>query len=155
MLFYQVWISFPHSLLLATLISEWSWGTSMETLLSQNTTILLLPDRQNTMSCRWETITVMRVNLCPKVAHFRNRLFKNKIRMGLKIQYILKGDGLKAHNGMKFSTKDNDNSVSNSTSCPKHYEGAWWFKNCYRNGVRQCSTFVFRMQSYGRILINF
>ena len=43
------------------------------------------------------------------------------------------GDSLNgghSHNGMKFSTKDNDNDNASGDYCPIHYKGAWWFNNC-------------------------
>ena len=40
------------------------------------------------------------------------------------------GDSFTHHNGMKFSTKDNDNE-NYSGNCAIHYPGAWWFNNCF------------------------
>ena len=39
------------------------------------------------------------------------------------------GDGLAHHNGMKFSTRDNDND-NHSINCAQHYHGGWWFEGC-------------------------
>ncbi|KFB48727.1 AGAP012000-PA-like protein [Anopheles sinensis] len=39
------------------------------------------------------------------------------------------GDSLDYHNGMKFSTFDQDND-GYSSSCAKVYYGAWWFRGC-------------------------
>nr|XP_022340177.1 ryncolin-1-like [Crassostrea virginica] len=46
------------------------------------------------------------------------------------------GDGLKRHNGMKFTTKDQDNDPWGK-NCAVEYKGAWWFydsMNCDLNG---------------------
>jgi hypothetical protein len=34
------------------------------------------------------------------------------------------------HNGMKFSTFDNDRDVSGKLNCAVELEGGWWFKKC-------------------------
>ena len=41
------------------------------------------------------------------------------------------GDSLVYHNGMKFSTRDQDNDKRSGRSCSKDYHGAWWYNNCY------------------------
>ena len=42
------------------------------------------------------------------------------------------GDSLaEHHNGMKFSTRDNDNDYYYSLNCAQYFNGAWWFKSCY------------------------
>uniref|UniRef100_K1QU85 Ficolin-2 n=1 Tax=Magallana gigas TaxID=29159 RepID=K1QU85_MAGGI len=46
------------------------------------------------------------------------------------------GDSLAYQNGMKFSTKDQDNDKWNK-HCGVHFQGGWWFKDCeqaYLNG---------------------
>ncbi|XP_059155916.1 fibrinogen-like protein 1 isoform X2 [Physella acuta] len=35
------------------------------------------------------------------------------------------------HDGMPFSTKDQDNDGRYYDSCAEHYKGAWWFNNCF------------------------
>ena len=34
------------------------------------------------------------------------------------------------HNGMKFSTRDNDNDNTGG-NCAQNWNGAWWFNNCF------------------------
>ena len=42
------------------------------------------------------------------------------------------GDSFSYHNGMAFSTKDQDNDLSVSTGyCAPRYKGGWWFNNCH------------------------
>ena len=43
--------------------------------------------------------------------------------------------GVPYHNLMKFSTKDNDNDLSNTTNCAFFYTGAWWYKHCYYSNL--------------------
>ena len=41
-------------------------------------------------------------------------------------------DQLKYHNGMKFSTKDQDNDASPNSHCSVIYgKGGWWYRSCY------------------------
>ena len=59
------------------------------------------------------------------------------------------GDKLSYHNGLKFSTKDQDNDVS-ADNCAFNVRGAWWFGDCrtsdlngvYRNGEDKNSDSV-------------
>ncbi|KFB48802.1 AGAP012000-PA-like protein [Anopheles sinensis] len=43
------------------------------------------------------------------------------------------GDKFSSHNGMKFSTMDQDNDLDGNSqkSCAETFTGAWWFKSCY------------------------
>ena len=43
------------------------------------------------------------------------------------------GDSLSHHNGMKFSTYDRDNDVSQHDHCAAKRGGAWWYRSCYRS----------------------
>ncbi|KAL9957687.1 hypothetical protein ACROYT_G034613 [Oculina patagonica] len=59
------------------------------------------------------------------------------------------GDSFSYHNGMKFSTKNNDNDNS-SQACAKLALGGWWYNNCqevcltgqYENGTHSASGIV-------------
>ena len=44
------------------------------------------------------------------------------------------GDSLANHNGMRFSTRDNDNDNQGS-KCAQYYTGAWWYNNCYDSNL--------------------
>ncbi|XP_071795636.1 ficolin-3-like [Asterias amurensis] len=41
------------------------------------------------------------------------------------------GDSMTFHNGLSFATKDRENGEHNAP-CAKDFEGAWWFKDCFR-----------------------
>ena len=41
------------------------------------------------------------------------------------------GDSLAYHNGMKFSTRDNENDNKHSVNCAQFWRGAWWFNSCF------------------------
>ena len=45
----------------------------------------------------------------------------------------LSGVGGHCLNGMKFSTKDNDNDNANNFDCSIYWKGAWWFNNCMQS----------------------
>ena len=46
-----------------------------------------------------------------------------------------KTTGLTVSNGMKFSTKDNDNDQDPTGSCSVRHHGAWWYKRCHRSNL--------------------
>ena len=43
-------------------------------------------------------------------------------------------DGMDFHNGMKFSTHDNDNDLY-SKNCALSFKGAWWYNNCHQSNL--------------------
>ncbi|XP_015748709.1 PREDICTED: ficolin-2-like [Acropora digitifera] len=44
------------------------------------------------------------------------------------------GDSMTYHNGMRFSTKDQDNDLR-SDSCAETFKGAWWYKTCHESNL--------------------
>ncbi|XP_019863762.1 PREDICTED: fibrinogen C domain-containing protein 1-like [Amphimedon queenslandica] len=44
------------------------------------------------------------------------------------------GDSMAYHNGLRFSTRDNDNDPVGS-NCAQEGSGAWWYKSCYRSNL--------------------
>lgn len=45
------------------------------------------------------------------------------------------GDNLNFHNGMKFSTPDQDNDRLGGSSCANTYHGAWWYNDCFQSNL--------------------
>ena len=43
-------------------------------------------------------------------------------------------DGMAFHNGMKFSTHDNDNDLY-SKNCALSFKGAWWYNDCHHSNL--------------------
>ena len=41
------------------------------------------------------------------------------------------GDSMAYHNGMRFSTRDNDNDNNAGWNCAIGLTGAWWFNSCF------------------------
>ena len=55
------------------------------------------------------------------------------------------GDSLDWHNGMKFSTSDNDNDNRSGNNCAQEVQGGWWFNSCYNsylNGQYHHNPFI-------------
>ncbi|XP_062504742.1 ficolin-1-like [Corticium candelabrum] len=44
-------------------------------------------------------------------------------------------DSLSRHNGMKFSTKDQDNDIFSGGSCALRYQGGWWYDACHESNL--------------------
>ena len=55
------------------------------------------------------------------------------------------GDRMTLHNGKKFSTRDQDDTLSNG-NCAKAYQGAWWYyqRSCYYSSLNGDYTDYFR-----------
>ena len=50
------------------------------------------------------------------------------------------GDALGYHNGMQFTTMDQDNDLYGAWNCAQHYRGAWWHNGCFHlslNGINR------------------
>ena len=45
------------------------------------------------------------------------------------------GDSLAYHNGLRFSTRDNDNDDASAGSCAQVFTGAWWYRSCYYSNL--------------------
>jgi len=61
-------------------------------------------------------------------------LSNNNIDISIfSIQYI--GDSLARQNGMKFSTKDQDNDINIHDSCARVFVGAWWYQVCHQSNL--------------------
>ena len=49
--------------------------------------------------------------------------------------YVISGDSLISHNGLKFSTWDNDNDNSTAFHCAEYCHGAWWYDRCHDSNL--------------------
>lgn len=72
----------------------------------------------------------MRVSLCLNVLY---TLIKIVVEVSSNATY-LSGDGLDYHDGLKFSTYDQD-STQGLTDCAKLYRGAWWYRRCSHSSL--------------------
>ena len=81
--------------------------------------------------CLWSIICEWRSAKCPST-----------INSGLYFTFVLicrclfiflgtAGDSFSFHNGLAFSTKDQDNDLSTG-NCARFWKGGWWFKHCHR-----------------------
>ncbi|KAL9961155.1 hypothetical protein ACROYT_G030048 [Oculina patagonica] len=55
------------------------------------------------------------------------------------------GDSLAFHNGLPFSTKDQDNDKRSGSSCAVDYKGGWWYNDCYDsnlNGIYRQGEYI-------------
>ena len=46
------------------------------------------------------------------------------------------------HNGMKFSTPDNDNDKSSGSNCAAAYKSGWWHNDCYHININRQSPVI-------------
>nr|XP_039252673.1 ficolin-1-like [Styela clava] len=53
-----------------------------------------------------------------------------KYRLNVGGYYGTAGDSLSYHNGLKFSTPDQDNDI-HSSNCAAGHRGAWWYHSCH------------------------
>ena len=54
---------------------------------------------------------------------------------------------LRPHNGMKFSTLNNDNDKSSVTNCAASYKSGWWYNYCHSININKQPPYV-----YGNVL---
>ncbi|XP_013384235.1 ficolin-1-like [Lingula anatina] len=58
----------------------------------------------------------------------------DKYRLAVRGHSGTAGDDLTGHNGLRFSTKDNDNDNSGG-SCSQTFKGAWWYGSCHGSNL--------------------
>jgi len=58
----------------------------------------------------------------------------NKYRLSLAGYSGTVADSLLGHNGMSFTTKDNDNDT-HTGNCANSYSGAWWYSKCHSSNL--------------------
>ena len=45
------------------------------------------------------------------------------------------GDSLSYHDGVKFSTYDNDNDIDKNRNCAAVFQGGWWYRRCLASNL--------------------
>ena len=73
-------------------------------------------------------------------ARFSNFFIENEdagytLRIGECDPASTAGDSLASHNGMRFSTKDNDRDSLRTVNCAEVTKGGWWYKNCHDSNL--------------------
>lgn len=67
--------------------------------------------------------------------YFRVDGLKHNYKLHISGYWGNAGDSMtspwETHDGMPFSTKDQDNDARYYDSCAEHYKGGWWFNNCF------------------------
>ena len=54
----------------------------------------------------------------------------SKYRLDIGFYFGTAGDSLAYHNGMQFTTEDQDNDLSKDRNCATYSQGAWWHNAC-------------------------
>ncbi|XP_033639015.1 ryncolin-1-like [Asterias rubens] len=57
---------------------------------------------------------------------------KYTLQVGSYDAQSTEGDSMAWHDGQSFTTKDQNNDAGSGYNCAEGYEGAWWFKACFR-----------------------
>ncbi|VDI39457.1 Hypothetical predicted protein [Mytilus galloprovincialis] len=65
-----------------------------------------------------------------KYKDFKIGAESSKFKLTANGYYGTAGNSLKHHNGISFSTRDNDNDSSPSGSCTDYFLGGWWYNLC-------------------------
>jgi ficolin len=63
-----------------------------------------------------------------------NEVDKYRLTLGSYIRGDA-GNSLSRHNGMRFSTKDQDNDIQATVSCAQAHKGAWWYDMCHDSNL--------------------